>query len=166
MSVWLVPDAPAWDVLDTLVLATSRRLGTPRFSPHLTLVGGVGHGPEVVAGAAELAHGTPALDLRLVRSVHRAEHFRAVVLETEPSEPLSELHARAMRALPGDTRPFEPHVSIAYGEVPEAGRAAVAAELAARLPLPVRVSRLEVWSTEGEPEEWARLAAFPLRGGR
>jgi 2'-5' RNA ligase len=144
----------------------SARHGTPRFVPHLTLLGGIGADDWVARRAQWLASSVPPFDLTLgSRAVARDDYWRAVVVEALPSVDLLRLHHLAREAFDRleDPALFEPHLSLLYGDLPAALRHGIVQGLP-NLRGTFRVDSLGVWSTEGVPGEWREVASFPLSG--
>jgi 2'-5' RNA ligase len=149
-----------------LIEALARRHGTPRFAPHVTLLGGIGSDDFVQERAAWLASSAAPFELSLAsRATHRDEYYRAVVAEALPSIALLRLHHMAREAFDKLDDPvlFEPHLSLAYGDLPPGLRADIVRDLP-DLRLTFRVDAVAVWSTEGEPEDWQEVARYPLTG--
>jgi 2'-5' RNA ligase len=165
VALWLVPEGEAAARFGGLIDRLAARHGTPRFHPHLTLLGALGADDHVARRAQLLAADTAPFEITLARTVGRDEFFRAVVVEAAPSLPLLRLHHLAREAFDklDDPSPFEPHLSLVYGDLPRALRD----EIIAGLPdvhARFRVTSLGVWSTDGTPEQWRELARYPLTG--
>lgn len=166
-SLWLVPAEPEHRRLARWIDRLAARLGTPRFEPHLTLLGGFDAEAAWLARLAEsLAAMTPALDLRLGPPGHGERFLRCVYAPVEPSPGLAAAHARARARLAFfDARePFFPHVSLVYASLPAAARQALASELAPELSgLALACRELWLVRTQGRCEEWRVLGRLPLR---
>jgi 2'-5' RNA ligase len=165
LSLWLVPTAEDEGRYTALIGRLARRYGTPRFHPHLTLLGGVGHGDDALDAAERIAAEVPPFHIALTRVVTRPEYFRAVVVEAAPSLDLLYVHHLARHALDRleDPAPFEPHLSLLYGHF----HADVRRQLVAELPdvrARLRADRIAVWSTEGDPSRWHEVERFDLTG--
>ena len=66
ISLWLVPDGPESLAIAALIGELSARFGTPQFSPHVTLLGGIASGAEAaVAAARDLAAGLSDLSIHV-----------------------------------------------------------------------------------------------------
>jgi 2'-5' RNA ligase len=143
LFLWLAPAGAEAQALSALVLELSQRLGTPRFEPHLTLLGPLAP----AAGEAGLEEKVASLAGRLA--------------------PLALRSARAeARALcPAPEAPFRPHLSLAYGRLDASTQVALSAELAPRIPAVVTARHLDLIRTDGPPHAWRRLRRFDL-GGR
>ena len=160
-SLWLLPEGSIYEQLSARIDALASNHGSPRFPPHLTLLGGLtGDASEVLAAAARFASTTSALTVRLVTAVVRNEYFRRLVLEAEQTEELNAARARAASTLSVPAHGFEPHVSLLYG------RAQVsAADAGVHLPLAFTGRQLALWSTQGEVTDWRPLGRLLLGSG-
>jgi hypothetical protein len=164
LSLWLVPPAAEAKRLAGVIGDLARRLGSPPFRPHVTLVPGLRHAPASL-GAGLLALGPlPAPEVRLFRVGDSVSYFQCLFLEAAPDLPLVELRRCVLAALGSRAAAFFPHLSLAYAALPSGARRALATELAPLAPLRFKAVALEIWKTEGEVGEWSRLAVLPLSG--
>lgn len=163
-SLWLMPEAVARERLSATIEDLARRLGTPSFEPHVTLIGRLApSAPEIVIAAEKLAASTPPFQLQLARLGHSAQYLRCVFYEIEDSPVLAELHRRARSLLRSDKdRPFFPHLSLVYADLDEPTRLRLVEEMAGENREPFPVNELQVVRTEGDVGDWRPLAAFPL----
>lgn len=148
------------------VLEPIRRQYDPnrwRWGPHLTLL----HGFVSETGLGDLV---PALDVdpvtvRLVgveRFVQPGRTLIVVVPDAAGAAVLEALYERMAALAPGcrPDRPFVPHVTVARIEDPrEVAR--VEAEVAALLPLDLRVDHLELWARAADGPMIPRVGARP-----
>lgn len=158
ISLWLLPDGEAHDLLSARISSLASLHGSSPFPPHLTLLGGAtGEEAEVLAAATRVARQTPPLTIRLVAAAVREEFFRRLVLEAEPSPQLSAARARAAAALGATAGGFEPHLSVLYGWASVAP-----ADAGLELPLVFACRQLAVWQTHGRVGDWRPLGRLPL----
>ncbi|HEX6738302.1 MAG TPA: 2'-5' RNA ligase family protein [Vicinamibacteria bacterium] len=163
LFLWLAPGEPEGAALARLLLALARRLGTPPFDPHVTLLGPVAAPPdEALARCAELARRLAplALPLRDVRG--EDDYFRALYAAVEPTPALLAAREAARALLPAPDAPFRPHLSLAYGRLEDTAQVALSIELRPQLPSPVRARHLELIRTDGPVRAWRRLGRFDL----
>ena len=134
-SVWLMPDAAWGREFQAIVDDLASRFSTPRFRPHLTLIGGQPFDREdlkrrlapAVTGAAPLSR--PILDVITGEAV-----FRSFYALFGVEGGLGDLRRQVNVAVPGsDPGQFMPHVSLLYGAVAPKPKAAAAAEIRAAL---------------------------------
>ncbi len=142
-SIWLMPCAEDAEALSALVRECAEALGSPSFEPHMTLHHGF-PAPGVTREAAGEwlckrmeRSAPPELELRDLRFGDR--YTRGLVMALKPHPDAAGLARVAGELLvrTGGWK-FWPHVSLAYGIVPEARRKALKSPLARRLPSRVR----------------------------
>lgn len=166
-SVWLMPDAAWAREFKAIVEDLAGRFSTPRFAPHLTLIGGQPFDREdlrrrlapAVTGVAAVAR--PILDI-----VTGDAFFRSFYALFGAEGGLGDLRMRVNVAVLGaDPGTFMPHVSLLYGAVEPGPKAAAAAEVRTALKgRTVLFDRIEiVRSGDDVPiEDWESVAVFPL----
>lgn len=164
ISLWLILEGETRRRLAATIADLARRLGTPSFEPHVTLIGGISQPEEeIVVAAGRLAAATAPLQLRPFRVGQRGEYFRCLFYEVAADAALIDLHMRARLALGRDAGAlFFPHLSLAYGELESAVKAPLVGPLSPRRGDNWLVGELQVVRTEGEVGDWRPLAAFPL----
>jgi 2'-5' RNA ligase len=167
-SLWLVPEGEVRDTLAAAIEDLSRVQGGPRFEPHVTLLGGLACAEGQLLRAAErFAAGLGPFVIRLGSAAHQDAFFRCLFLSADQDAALERAHVLALEAFGlRAPRPFMPHLSLLYAELPEQARAALAAQIGRTLACAFEVATLEVHRTAGATETWRRLAAFALRGAR
>lgn len=167
-ALWLMPEGEARHGLEEMITGLSQRFGTPRFMPHITLLGGLDWPDEtLLARASRLASAMSPFTVRLDGLQHSDHYYRCVYYRVKGSLEVAEAGVLAREAFDReDDRPLEPHLSIMYGEVPRALREEVlrqAAAAAGEWP-GFEVSSVHLFSTSGEPEQWYRLREFAFPG--
>jgi 2'-5' RNA ligase len=168
LSLWLIPDEECRQFLARIIVRLSQQYNTPRFEPHLTLLGGIAmEHRDATDRTAQLASrlGTPQVVLK--RLGYQGEFFRALFVEAERTPSLMEAYRTACAIFgrePEDT--FLPHVSLLYGDLPTATKDALITRLAAELALPFSfmASRLDlmVASSRLPVSSWHCVASYTL----
>lgn len=142
-SIWLMPRAEDAEPLSALVRECAEALGSPPFEPHLTLHHGF-PAPGVTREAAgewlckrmeRIA--PPELELRELRFGDRYTRGLVMALKPHPDAAGMARVAGELLVRTGGWK-FWPHVSLAYGVVPDAHRKALKSRLASRLPARIR----------------------------
>lgn len=166
-SVWLMPEA-IWGLeFQAIVDDLASRFSTPRFQPHLTLIGGQPFDREdlrrrlvpAVTGVAPLSR--PILDVVTGDAFFRS-FYALFGVEGGLGDLRRQVNVAVLGADPGN---FMPHVSLLYGAVAPEPKAAAAAEIRAALAgRTVAFDRIEiVRSGDDVPvEDWERVVAFEL----
>lgn len=164
-GLWLMPEAGARDDLRARIAGLARGYGGVPFEPHVTLLGGVND--EAAGLAARLQTLAAQLRVMTVRPAeiqHRPEYFRCLYIKIVPDAALDRARGLARSLFRhGATAPFEPHISLLYGDLPEALKGTVAARLARWLPRTLRLDRLALYDLAGSPDAWSEMDAVSLR---
>jgi 2'-5' RNA ligase len=165
-SLWLMPEGPIHATLAGRIEGLAVRLGTARFSPHVTLLPGV-VGPEanVLDAARALAAELGPFTLESSGVDGTETHFRCLFYRVRAAEALRAAQGRAARRFGREPDPsFDPHLSLVYGTLDARVKAELSRELVQQMPPPFEARRLHVWRTEGAVGEWRALGSFALSG--
>lgn len=165
-SLWIPPGGDALTKIQHAMRRGHERGGGPPFRPHVTLLSGI----ERTQADAELklkhlAAQIAPFTIELARIESRDEYFRCLYAAVAPSKELA-----AARQLAYDVfemnppPPYEPHLSLVYGDLDEKLKGEIAAELGGRLDLSFSVSSLQlVNASRAVPVTgWKSLAERPL----
>ena len=133
-SIWLMPAELDAALLRGIVAELSERFGTPAFEPHLTLAGDLhGRWGAYVPLLDGLAEACASFSQPVETIVITDVYFRAFYAAFARSSALDALKRVCVAATGGTIDGFTPHVSLLYGKVDEAKKAAAAAEIERRL---------------------------------
>jgi 2'-5' RNA ligase len=132
ISVWLEPAEPARTGLAALIAELASRHAAPRFRPHITLYAGLARAADWPNVLARVAQTAGAVTVQAIGTGHSDALFKTLFLQIIPSAQLRALQRSVVAALnePEDYA-FAPHLSLIYKMLPEAARAAMAANVAA-----------------------------------
>lgn len=166
LFLWLLPPAPVEDRFASLIDSMSRRLGTPHFSPHITLVGSVDSPPdETIARLTTLAANLAPVPVRLSGVGFAEQYFRCLFMRAERTPRLLAAHETASAHL---KRPpeadFMPHLSLIYGNLRPGQKQKIVEEIGDRFDITFEADRVGVCLTNGPPEQWRLLRTFALTG--
>lgn len=123
-SLWLLPCAEDSDLLSALIQELAEVHHSPLFLPHLTLASPIWlEESSLDARLRPLFSGHASFSLMSRELSHSEAFFRAVVIETESSPALLALRQQVL-PLSEDAaaKPFLPHISLIYKEMPERER--------------------------------------------
>lgn len=164
VSLWLAPEGPEGQAMGALVSELSCRFGTPAFSPHVTLIGGLEQHPDAVLGRArELARALHPVSVRFLGVQRGNDYFRALYVLASPDLPILDARRRAESLFAAHPREsFMPHLSLLYGALPAETMRLVADEVTPSAPPSLLLQTLEVVVTDGPVSRWRSLARLPL----
>jgi hypothetical protein len=129
-AVWIRPNGEALQRIDEAIRVIRERVQGPPIKPHIALLSGVEATQEQIEiRLRRLAHHLQPFAIRLGRVEGRHEYYRALFALAELSEPLADAHRLAGEVFEiASADAFEPHVSLAYGDLHEPLRSRLAAE--------------------------------------
>jgi 2'-5' RNA ligase len=162
--LWLTPAESALRELQTLIDSLAKEYGGPSFEPHITLLSRLaGSAAEIETSVAELADCFVPLSVRCPTLGWSDEYYRCLYLNVEGDTALVSVYDRASARIPHAlSKDFQPHISIAYGNLTESTKLEIAAALDGRYPTTLVVDRLSLYHAPGGPETWRRVRAFEL----
>jgi hypothetical protein len=161
-SVWLPPTGDAIDKINDAIRRVHKKAGGPHVRPHVSLLGGIESTiDDVETKLKKLALRVKPFTIRLTTIDWRDEYFRAffaTVKLTPELEAAKRLAHEVFQMLPPD--PFEPHVSLLYGDFDESLKKKLAEELGGRLEVSFSATTVQVVNaTADRPvEDWKVLA--------
>ena len=163
-SIWLMPTGRICEQLRMTILQLSSQYATPRFPPHVTLIGRLtGDERELASRAEQLASRIRPFEITLTGIDHLDEYFRCLFMRVEESRALLEANqaARVIFNLERDPE-FIPHLSLIYGSLDLDAKRQTIRLIGAEANSTFQVDSLHLYSTAGEPEGWYRIQEFEM----
>lgn len=160
-AIWLLPASSEQDELWTWIQALSTRFGTVPFSPHLTLFAGINKPPHILQTAVETGcRDVAPLTLMSTGLKVSPAFFQTLFVEFAPHPGLSALAEQLRQALdPSSPRPFHPHLSLLYHDLPCAEKETLRAALRWE-PRPIRFDAVSVVFPPDGERGWYDLAGW------
>jgi len=120
-AIWIRPTGEALRRIDEAIHVVRRRYEGPPVKPHVSLLGGVETTKEQVElKLRQLAHRLRPFEIRLGRIDWRPEYYRALFVTAELTDTLAQAHRLTAEIFERESADdFEPHVSLAYGDLQE-----------------------------------------------
>ena len=162
-SLWLMPSPPIRDTLRATIQELARRLGTPEFEPHITLLGNInGAAASSSERLRSLAAALGSISVSIT-NLQTTDHFdRSVILLADGDQ----LHTanQLARAAVGvaDADDYRPHLSLVYGSLSDDVRRFAATQAQGLLPLRFPCTELRLYRTMGPVDEWRMLERVEL----
>lgn len=124
ISFWLLPDPPSSARLNASIQQLSALVQMSPFPAHLTLLSPwEASRDQLEAGLSDFTSDIKALVLNTNGLNHSQAFYRAIVIETESSPQLLSLRAALARQISWQLEGiYAPHLSLAYGHLPESLR--------------------------------------------
>ncbi|KAJ3109816.1 hypothetical protein HDU97_000046 [Phlyctochytrium planicorne] len=169
-SLWIGPPSKSslFHDIKEVVHAYSKKLGTPEWQGHITLLGQVEDPIEdLTARLSDLCKNIKPFTVGLTDIVIKDQFFQCVMAKIEETSELMELNRKVQALFPGDRAPYWPHLSLVYGDLTQEQRLEVQQELRETKEWAIVGSRaeikvIEIWSTEGPVSNWYKAGEVPL----
>jgi 2'-5' RNA ligase len=164
-SLWFMPEGEVCNRLTQIIHRLSIRYEAPEFPPHVTLLGScVGERDEMIRRSSLVAAALRPFTIRLGKIDFRDEYFRCLFLHAGPMETLWNAYQVACRKF--DRPPkhdFMPHLSLAYGSIPQSMKEEFVADMRTGLDDQFRVRRIHLYQTHGAVQDWRLVESFGLK---
>jgi 2'-5' RNA ligase len=157
-SVWIRPTGPALDEIQRVGRRLQDEVGGPGIWPHLSIIGGI----EMTRLDAErrlkqLAASFLPFVVKLGQLDGYNDYYRALFAQVDATPELLAIHRRAKELFEQQSRdPYEPHVSLVYGDIDAATKKRLVTELGNVLDVSFQATSLHlVNAASGVPvEQW------------
>src|SRR3989338_5017501 len=99
-SLWIIPTGDVYDRLKDIILRLSLKYSTPRFEPHITLIGGLSCSEEeILSKVSWLSTLLKPFPVKLIKTEYLDEYYRCLFLRAEETDNLLNAHALAIKIL-------------------------------------------------------------------
>lgn len=163
-ALWLTPAEPVFNRLSREISRLSRELSTPRFEPHLTLLGRIRLPEEkALAKSASLAGMLKPMRISLGGIEHLDDYFRCIFVGVITGESIIKARRAACRVFGRPTSAYMPHLSLVYGSLPADVRKRLTADLNSLEGQNLNLRSLTLYRVAGAPREWKCIRRFNLK---
>ncbi len=163
-ALWLMPEKPLFSRLAREIVRLSQQLSTPRFEPHITLLGRIILPEEKVLGRSRrLAGCLRPFRIELADIDHLDEFFRCLFVTVRPVESILRAHRAACRVFALQRAPYMPHVSLVYGKLPADRRKEIARGLSLPPGQAFDVRKMALYRVNGPVHQWKCIETFDLK---
>ena len=163
--LWLTPEGVARERIAALIVQLSKQCGSPRFEPHVTLLGGI-EGEEFIIceQTKALAQSLQPIDITLLESACEDSYFRSLYFNVKETSEIFDAHHRAMRLfciIPQIS--FQPHLSLLYGLFSLQVKETIIKSLPHDLPNSFAVSKIQLIRADSEhPANWRAILEIQM----
>ncbi len=160
-AIWLMPAQPDREELQTQIETLSQRFSAVPFPPHLTLFASASTSLRVLQSTLEtVCRDSSPLTLMSTGLNVTPAFFQTLFVEFAPHPGLAALAERLQRELaPDSARPFHPHLSLLYHDLPWGEKESLRAEIVwdAR---PIRFDEISIVFPPPGELGWEDIAAW------
>jgi 2'-5' RNA ligase len=163
-SLWLIPRGRAYKKLARIIDRLSQKYGSPRFEPHVTVLGLlIGSEEELVSKTAQLASGLDPYEITLTSPGYTDTYFGCLFARVAETAEVMRANQTARGIFGRETDPpYMPHLSLIYGNLTAAEKEKIISEIGRELNTNFRADAVYIYSTAGKPESWRRIKKFSL----
>lgn len=157
-----MPTGQVYVALAKLISDLSERYSSPRFVPHVTLLGGLtGSYGEIESRASRLSAKLRPYMMNLTRIQYLYEYFRCLFIRVEETNEVVEANLGAREAFDREEDPkYMPHLSILYGNFPSATKDEIIVGIGRDFTSSFVVSSFDLVDTSSRPEDWFTIRSF------
>lgn len=158
-SLWLEPSEDFASEFQERINELSQLHGTPAFSPHVTLVGGVTTSEkEAVSATKELASSLKPFELELTKADYLDRFYQSLFVHVAETDQLLNLRKKALHFFNiSDAGEYMPHMSLLYGDLSQSRKGKILDRIGRDFHIPFTVKKMTLVKTDGKPDEWKRI---------
>lgn len=168
-SIWMMPSGQVYDELSGLISKLSGEHFSHKFEPHVTLLKVIeGLGEDISLKTSELAKLIKPFKIELEGLDYFEDHFRCLFIKAKETPELMNANLEARKVFSrGIDAIYAPHLSLIYGELSKDMKQTMISNLknereGKEFAYAFDVNKLDLFSTQGEPDKWYRAGEFPL----
>lgn len=163
-SIWLETSSTIGSVFTRAITDAADHAGTVKFVPHITLLGGLKMPEHELLSRMELLP-TTTFSVFMDDQLEVSDAFyKALYLKCLASKALIELRTFACKVFGVAATPYEPHLSLLYGDVLPIVKDNIKEGLKREhtFPLTVPIVTMSLWHAKGTADMWKCVHTIPL----
>ena len=155
-SLWLMPGGHARYDLQKLITDLSVQYATPKFEPHVTLIGELAISEkEAVTKTQQLAKLLRPFTIALREVAYLNEYFRCVFIKAEKTPDLLNANLKACEVFEQRSdKNYMPHLSLVYGDLTLPVKTRIIKNIGQECRLDFEVKSIALYYTNGQPQDW------------
>lgn len=164
-SLWFMPAGATKQKFSQLIARLAEDYASPKFPPHITLLGSIEAGEEeMISHAQALASLIHPFLAKLIDITYTDYYYRALFARVEPSAELLAAYRRVLEIFPDIQKAdYMPHLSLLYGDFFLETKKEMIEKIGASFLDEFEVDTLHLYLTEGAVSTWESKGTFPLQ---
>jgi 2'-5' RNA ligase len=159
-SLWLEPSGKMAYKLQERIKKLSKEHGTPLFSPHVTLLGGVqATETEMIPLADTLSSYVEPFELELTKAGYLDTFYQSLFIHVKETSELKELRRNACRLFNIEEEEYMPHLSLLYGDLSQKQKEKILNMIEREFYISFPVEQILLMHTNGKPDKWRKVHA-------
>lgn len=171
-TLWLTSSRPDDAQLRKRIASLAQYYRTPVFVPHVTLASCNMPVADILTHVRETAKRVAPFVLRCSALAHSERYFRCVYARVTTTPSLSALHRDICMRICTRNTPYEPHISLVYGNLNRGQREECIRRIrmceerntAGFLNMPIKINTIAVVKLARHPKDWQTIAKVTLTG--
>ncbi|MBI3334493.1 2'-5' RNA ligase family protein [Candidatus Pacearchaeota archaeon] len=163
-SLWIMPSGETYEELDKTIERVSAQYNSPKFKPHVTLLGEIILSEEkVLKRTHEIATHLTPFPLHLDEFCFEDSYFQCLFIKVRQSEAVMHAHTIAREVFQVQSEAhYVPHLSLLYGTIPLETKQATIASLPILKHNYFYARSIHVLNAEGSVQDWRIVGEIPL----
>lgn len=159
-SLWLEPSGQIAYKLQERIKSLSEKYGTPLFSPHVTLLGGVSATEtKMIPIANTLVSSVEPFELELTKAGYLDTFYQALFIHVKETNQLTSLRRNACRLFDIENEEYMPHLSLLYGNLSQKQKEKILNNIGREFYIRFPVEKIVLMQTDGTPDKWRKVHA-------
>lgn len=159
-SLWLEPSGKIAYKLQERIKKLSKENGTPLFSPHVTLLGGVkATETEMVPLTDTLSSYVDPFELELTKAGYLDTFYQSLFIHVKETSELKKLRRNACRLFNIEEEEYMPHLSLLYGDLSREQKERILNMIGREFYIRFPVNNMVLMQTDGKPDKWRKVHA-------
>lgn len=162
-SLWITPETKLQNNLKQIVDSLADKYGSPKFEPHMTLLGDVEIDLDtMVKKTKSLASKLTPFQVELGPVSFSTTYFQSVFVRVKANAQLMQANLTAKEIFGQENNVFMPHISLLYGDQDMQLREKAASKIQLPSIQSFKVDQIVITPSTKDPAEWEHLAEIAL----
>lgn len=163
-SLWIRPYGNLAHKLQERINELSKAYNSPKFEPHLTLLGGLkSNEPELISLTEVLAHSLSPFSIKLTELGTGPDYFHCVFIKAKKSKELMHAHENAAKVFEvNPAKSYKPHVSLLYGNFDVHEKARIKNKMGQSYDTEFKARNILLIKTSGTPDQWKKIHSVDI----
>lgn len=163
-SLWFMPTGRAYDTLVEIISRISLQYSTPKFEPHVTIIPDVvSNENQIIFDTLQLVQLTRPFRIILGKVEYSDEYFKCVFARAKPKEILITANSEARKIFNHQDLTYKPHLSLAYGNLPEQTKKEIVQVVGRELNVAFDVHSIHIIDSYPEVHKWNEIKELQLK---
>ena len=164
-SIWLMPTGTVNEKLSPIISKLSAKYNSPKFQPHVTLIGGfTGDEQDLINKTEILSKKLKCFVVKLPNVHYLDQFFRSLFICVEKTPELMNAVkvARGVFGLP-ENKDYIPHLSLMYGDFTKEIKEVIIKDIGKDFSTSFRANKIHLVFNNEQDNIWAKIKELPIK---